>query len=502
MRGMHWWIWGLLLGTGCAEKSLHAAAQLDLDTGTLPDDATGTPIDDSGSHDDTATPPAVVFAGIAEATWDGASGLRASWEPATAEGEIAYTLILTDPDGVEIATVHSGETAASVTGLPAGEYWLRVVATAGEQATDGGVQLHQLVGSNRLVYRSEVPLRGAMDVWGDDNIHVIAGGLNPEVGVYVVDTTDPVAPEIIATLTDIGFVRDIKIGGGLLFTTVDPASDGCTLCDEVGIRIFDFSDPADPVLRGEIGSPDSEVHNVSYLDGFLYVTSSSDDILSIYDVTDPSDPQRIASWSSEIELPPPPPPAPHGGSVEPGASPHDQVAIGDRLLVAHVMGFSEADISDPHNPETVWDFFVERGGHSIWPLSDGVHVATTQEIVGGHLRIWDMSDPDAPVEVASHTTGEEHCIHNVYIDGNLLWASWYKDGVLVFDVTDPATPVLLGQYDTNEDEIELLDFGTGPVPDISGAWGVWPFGKHVAVGDSERGLIILDFFPVTVTPED
>ena len=44
-----------------------------------------------------------------------------------------------------------------------------------------------------------------------------------------------------------------------------------------------------------------------------------------------------------------PPPPPHGGSEDPIASPHDQMAVGGRLLVAHVLDLSEVDASDPHD---------------------------------------------------------------------------------------------------------------------------------------------------------
>jgi hypothetical protein len=287
------------------------------------------------------------------------------------------------------------------------------------------------------------------------------------------------------------------VADGLLFTTSDPDSDGCVLCDDIGIRIFDFADPANPILLSEIGPPDSAVHNVSYSDGLLTATSISTDRLSIYDLTDPTAPALIATWLTALE-PDFPPPPPHGTGEIRDPAPHDQVVMGDTVYVAHAFGFSAVDITDPTHPEATWEFFVDMGGHNIWPVGDGAHIVTTREIVGGHMQIWDVSDSDDPIEVASYNTGEDHCIHNVVVDGDHLFASWYKDGVLVFDITDPADPVLLGQYDTNDDPVEVIDMGMGPVPDIRGAWGVWPFGDHIAVGDTERGLIILDFFPITV----
>jgi hypothetical protein len=67
----------------------------------------------------------------------------------------------------------------------------------------------------------------------------------------------------------------------------------------------------------------------------------------------------------------------------------------------------------------------------------------------------------------------------------------------VLDVSEPSQPVEVGFYDTfDEDGPDAAD----PIHSLvgsrfDGAWGVWPYGPHVAVGDMRRGLILLDYFP-------
>ena len=37
------------------------------------------------------------------------------------------------------------------------------------------------------------------------------------------------------------------------------------------------------------------------------------------------------------------------------------------------------------------------------------------------------------------------------------------------------------------------------LPPISGAWGVWAYGEHILVGDTNRGLIVLDYIPYSIS---
>jgi hypothetical protein len=88
----------------------------------------------------------------------------------------------------------------------------------------------------------------------------------------------------------------------------------------------------------------------------------------------------------------------------------------------------------------------------------------------GGLRIWDYSDPSNPVlaslfdtECSASTAPSENCaangtysVHNVVVEsrGNKTFAyvSWYWDGMLVLDVTDPYNPVEVARYlDNSED---------------------------------------------------
>jgi hypothetical protein len=461
--------------------------------------------DDTG--DDTDAPPdtgpdgdTLAFAGIYSVTWDGADGLTAAWDPADSEG-LTYTATL-ELGGEVIDAVETGDLSAGFTGLADGEYRLRVEAEDDQGRTGGaGVSLTQLVGENRVVYRSEIPLWGAMDVWGEGDVVALAGGYNDEVDVLIADISDPAAPQTLAAIEGLEHVRDVKLGDGLLFVSEDcncfAGTEEAAAWQDTGVWIYDLADPADPRLLSAIGAPDSSIHNIAYGDGALYLTSNFENAFSIYDVSDPAAPERLAAW------------APPSGSA------HDQTWVDGRLYTAWTTGFSVLDVSAPASPVEIarYEGLDEDfpSYHNAWPAADPDVVLTSQEKVGGALQIWDLSgDPFDPEQIGSWLTSEDHSIHNAYSRGDYALIAWYVDGLLIFDLTEPSTPELVGWYDSYDGEegpMEPLHSGvpdgepTTPdaLPRISGAWGLWPYGDHLALGDTERGLLLFDFFPPEVT---
>ncbi|MFZ5477846.1 MAG: hypothetical protein ACOZNI_13815 [Myxococcota bacterium] len=422
--------------------------------------------------------PDLTFDGVASVRWDGGDGLVATWPAATGD-DVAYELSVETLDGEPVDAFTLPDLTGIVQGLDDGEYRVRVEATDASGATAGGdVSLVQLVGENRLVYRGELGLEGAMDVWGEGDLVALAGGTHATTDVLLADISDPTAPATVATLEGWGQVRDVDVADGILYASSDcncATTDAAyEAWDKVGARVVDVSDPASPALLAEIGPPTDSVHNLFYADGLLYLTSNFESAVVIYDVSDPAAPVRLSEWTP------------------PDGSPHDQTVVGDTMWVAYTRGFARVDVSDPAAPVTLetWD---PAGFHNIWPAGDDRHVLTTREVIGGPLEVWDLESGEEVAEVGMEASS---CVHNVYVRDTTAYVAWYTDGVWVFDISDPTSPVARGWYDTWD--------GDGPPegsdkPAIVGAWGVWPFGEHVVVGDTARGLLVLDWFPDVVT---
>ncbi|WP_417727717.1 PA domain-containing protein [Roseovarius sp.] len=119
----------------------------------------------------------------------------------------------------------------------------------------------------------------------------------------------------------------------------------------------------------------------------------------------------------------------------------------------------------------------------------------------GGIRIWDYSDPANPVlsslfdtECSASTEPGGECdprgtysVHNVQVEGEKAYVSWYSDGMVVLDISDPVNPVETARFKRSGPEFEAEN---GGIQDI---WGVyketnspWIFGS-----DRNGGLYVL-----------
>ena len=151
--------------------------------------------------------------------------------------------------------------------------------------------------------------------------------------------------------------------------------------------------------------------------------------------------------------------------------------------------------------ELAFDLHVEQVGASI---SHGIQAAVEADGWSG-MRVWDYSDPENPVLAATFNTvcsaEPEHPIcdprgtyssHNVVVedtdDGQIkAYISWYSDGVLVLDVTDPYNPVEVGRY---HEAGEAFEARNGGIQDV---WGIYKVTGEPWLYASDRngGLYIL-----------
>jgi hypothetical protein len=123
----------------------------------------------------------------------------------------------------------------------------------------------------------------------------------------------------------------------------------------------------------------------------------------------------------------------------------------------------------------------------------------TESTPWGGVRIWDYSDPANPVlastfntECSAASEPSERCdvagtwsVHNVIVETTgrrtLAYFSWYWDGMLVLDVTDPYNPKEVARF--FDDSPEFLAANGGNPHDF---WGVYKIRRKPTVYGSDR----------------
>lgn len=125
----------------------------------------------------------------------------------------------------------------------------------------------------------------------------------------------------------------------------------------------------------------------------------------------------------------------------------------------------------------------------------------------GGVRIWDYSDPANPVLASTFNTVNSvnefgvpdsrgtYSVHNVIVettdDGQVkAYISWYSDGVLILDVSDPYNPVETARYHGEGPDFEAENGG------IQDVWGIYKIPDEPWIYGSDRngGLYILKEF--------
>jgi hypothetical protein len=163
--------------------------------------------------------------------------------------------------------------------------------------------------------------------------------------------------------------------------------------------IYDISDPQNPEKLADLGDPPArDVDTIAFPDGTLYAVFATDSgVVPVYDLTDPTQPEKVASiepdrGSHNVAVVPGTPilynSASAGGNA--GTSPGTS-----NLPDGGSEGTAIYDLSDPTNPEQIQDF---ENGYSCHDISFHISEDKQRAYCAGieMTQIWDVTDPENP----------------------------------------------------------------------------------------------------------
>jgi len=197
----------------------------------------------------------------------------------------------------------------------------------------------------------------------------------------------------------------------------------------------------------------------------------------ILDISDPINPKQVGMWDvtylHDIVIVPR-----DGKYIGFGAAIYENTKSESIYVI---------DVTDPTNPTTLSAFKAHwNWTHNAWPTVDGKYLYVTHEEVGAPITIWNTADLHNIFQVGELfvvANNKGAVAHNVHVRDNRLWISYYSQGSIVYDITVPDKPVLIGQYDTSPG----IPFG------MDGTWGQYPYSntKNSYASDMSNGLFIL-----------
>lgn len=314
-------------------------------------------------------------------------------------------------------------------------------AYVGSWHNTNGVWIFDISNPDAATYVSQFAPSGSKNTQGVEVLNGIGYfGNDAGQGIYIVDLSNPLTPKLITriTTTQGGYknVHDLTLdGNGHLFVPNYRVNDD--------VQVWNISDPAHP---------------------FLQMTLTGTDTLSVHDVTVKNNRLFMDGWGGEVDI---------------------------------------WDITnlDSQAPVRLGSFFSGFHTQDVSVTDDGNFLACPRELASnGDVGIWNISDPANPFKVADITEPDWGIAatspSTSKIMGNYLYVAWYQAGLLVFDISDPTNPIMVGSYDT------WPGFSYGGSGGGDGDWGVWPFSgaDRVLISDRTTGLYVLDTTGVSPQP--
>lgn len=324
----------------------------------------------------------------------------------------------------------------------------------------------------------------------DGRDYAVTGTWGAEGKAYFWDVTDPAAiTKIDSVQVDARTVNDVKVSedGRIAVISREGASNRRN-----GLVIYDVSDPHDVK---EVGRYDEGltggVHNVFIHDHHVYALSAGQRY-DILDIHDPSNPVKVGSFELDT-----PGHAIHDVWVEDGIAYSSNwrdgvvlVDVGNGIAggspeqpvqfaqYAYPSGANHAAF--PFRSQSTGKFYV-IAGDEIMPGFDPDKPGETM----GYLHFIDFTDPENPREVARYQVPEAGT-HNLWVEGDRLYAAFYNGGLRVIDISGELEGDLyrqgreIARYSAYDPE--------GKVPNAPMTWGPQPHKGHVFFSEFNSGL--------------
>ena len=291
--------------------------------------------------------------------------------------------------------------------------------------------------------RHDEALNRPHDVELQDNIAYVPGKGG---SLAIIDVSDVTKPKLLSSLVGLAGLEDAE--------TVLPMGDILLL----GTRDFlavDVSDPAHPKIVKRISDrPRIDLINGMVLRGNHVFTANKSGYVSVFDVSNPSDPVLTGVLDAKE----------HGGL----RAPHDIAVFGDHIIV--VSAGNSSDLWSPHPdlavyrvadpvthellPASEWvvEGAIEDNGRLRDNLSGANRVALTDDrrhasvgaFVCDRVGIIDISNPRKLRRIANMPAGDIDGT-GMTISGKALFVAG-GECVEAIDISDPANPVSIARY--------------------------------------------------------
>lgn len=309
-----------------------------------------------------------------------------------------------------------------------------------------------------LVGHGGVATAHTADLWAWGDVAYLGTFMDDKLRVF--DISDPANPVLTDSIqVDARRINDVMANPeeGFAIMTREGATNRVN-----GIVVLDIRDPLHPTIASEYTETvPGGVHTTWIVGELVYLTHDGTGDMKIIDVSDRAHPRQVGSWG--IDNP---------NRVLHDIFVKDGIAYlsywDDGLVILDVGGGGKG--GTPTEPVFVSRIYYPEGNtHTAWRWKDYVFVGDeifpdqwdmNRPIAArGYIHVIDVSDLENPVEVAKYEVPEAGA-HNIWIDDDeeTLYLAYYQAGLRALDVSGELRGDLYAQgreidrYDTSAAE--------------------------------------------------
>lgn len=302
-----------------------------------------------------------------------------------------------------------------------------------------------------------------------------------EKGFGFVEVTDPTNAQVVGYIAGATSLwHDVKVHGHYAYGV----SEG-----GLGIQVMDMSQIDNGIVtlvQNKMQAGHTTTHNIAVnsATGYLYLVGANiaNGGLVAVSTADPANPTIVGSWSTRYV---------HDAQVVSYTS----GPLAGREIAYCFNGGAGIEVIDVTNKASM----VRLGGtsypgvsycHQGWMSEDGMYLYMDDELDEGNTvsvtttRVFSLANPSSPTLAGTFTSGKAAIDHNLYVKGNRIYEANYRSGLRIFDRTNPVAPVEVAYFDS---------YPGSDSASFNGAWSVYPFfpSGTILVSDIERGLFVL-----------
>lgn len=330
------------------------------------------------------------------------------------------------------------------------------------------------------------------DIWGyaapDDREYALLGSAS---FVHIIDVTEPGNMVEIERFEGGSQTvwRDMKTYQDRMYACADNSGEGLIIVD-----LSDLPNSATKTYQSDEFFGSAHDIFIDEANARLYVVGIGGGLsIIILDISNPDSPQLLGQHSLD------------------GTYIHD-LYVRDNIAYCSSGwdGLYVWNLEDATAPVLIANLETNGYNHSNWVTENGNSIIVAEEVPTGlPMLMVDATNLMTDNELSIQATFVDPNIdnapatdpdglnldmyatpHNPYILGDYAYVSYYEDGVVVFDISDPTAPVKVAVHDThpkNDDETNLENYG---YHGYAGCWGVYPFlpSGNIISSDFDAGL--------------